>query len=355
MLSSRREELQVSAEMLNQMWLLAVAPIERLFLLAIAHGANDQNLTDPSINYLAWKTGLGRTTVTGLLSKFKKLGVLIETGDFSEGGSKIYRLTLGTLPCKIAWQRTRAPSTTPGDLHSTPRDPAECTTGSRVEAESRSPDDREYAGSAGTNEQGSLFQTRTTEGAKLVPVNLDPRIEEGELPYPSERTALIHEAFVWFVQNAGKTKAYELTTKRRQMAERRWNEIARSLSGSSKEEIVSECTTRFKKALKGLIENPFMRKGRYLDWEQVFNSQEKFQKRIEWHEETPLKCRSNEHGPIRESAQQQRLNNTIQNIRDVLGRGAAMASGSDIDRTGQKVRDPQTAHIVVAGQIKGVP
>src|SRR5947208_8736394 len=100
------------AETLAQIWLADVTPIEKLFLLAIADCTSKTGLAQASINYLAWKTGLARTTVIRLLAKYKKQQILVDTGNCSELGSKTYRLNISTLSNKKPWQSTDTSAST---------------------------------------------------------------------------------------------------------------------------------------------------------------------------------------------------------------------------------------------------
>jgi hypothetical protein len=105
--------------LVDQLWLADVTPTEKLFLLAIADCSTDEGFAHPSINYLAWRTGLARTTVIDLLSKYKDIGVLNHTGNSTERGSKIYHLDFNKLTYKKPRSQSVIPST-PVVLDSTP-------------------------------------------------------------------------------------------------------------------------------------------------------------------------------------------------------------------------------------------
>jgi hypothetical protein len=89
--------------------------------------------------------------------------------------------------------------------------------------------------------------------------------------------SVIEQAFRWFCEQAGKTKAYQLTAKRKTMAEARWKELRAAHSYDDSKKL-------FANAIRGLLEDDFMVREGYVDWEQVFQSPEKFQRRIERYE-----------------------------------------------------------------------
>jgi len=107
-------------------------------------------------------------------------------------------------------------------------------------------------------------------------------------------SAVIARAFDYFCKEAGKTKMYTLTEKRKKMALARWKEATDVLraQGTAPEKLELEAMQVFKKAMDGLLEDEFMNENGYVEWEQIFGSPEKFQKRVQRYENPPKRKES---------------------------------------------------------------
>ena len=95
----------MSIRVLAHIWQCDLPAAEMLFLQALGDCANDQFLAHPSWNYLAWKTGLSRRTISSFVKKFRDKGVLIPAGELTR--SVVYRIKLAPLPMKKPWRSVR--------------------------------------------------------------------------------------------------------------------------------------------------------------------------------------------------------------------------------------------------------
>jgi len=106
--------------------------------------------------------------------------------------------------------------------------------------------------------------------------------------------AIIEAAFKFFCDKTEKTKHYNLTPKRRKMAEMRWREIVKDLKSEfPSDKIENAAKWMFHDAIMGLVSNNFLMENGYADWEQIFGTTEKFQRRLEYFEHPP-KARNHE-------------------------------------------------------------
>lgn len=82
---------------------VACPPMDMLLLVALAdHGADDGTRVYPSVNYLAWKTGLSERFIRERMAGWRESGALEvvngETG--GRGVTVMYRLNIEALPPK---------------------------------------------------------------------------------------------------------------------------------------------------------------------------------------------------------------------------------------------------------------
>lgn len=96
----------MSIRVLTQVWLCDLPPYELLVLQAIGDCADDDFLAHPSWNYLAWKTGISRATVSRIVKIFRDKHVLVESGAMANG-VVVYRIELDVLPKKKPWRLKR--------------------------------------------------------------------------------------------------------------------------------------------------------------------------------------------------------------------------------------------------------
>ena len=90
----------------------------------------------------------------------------------------------------------------------------------------------------------------------------------------------IPKAFQYFVEVTGKSERYLLTQSRYKKARLRWEEEAKNLRlvGVSRSDLRKEVGMTFKHVIDELAESDFHRENGYLDWEQLFDSSERFEK-----------------------------------------------------------------------------
>lgn len=127
----------------------------------------------------------------------------------------------------------------------------------------------------------------------VVPSNgtrtiIEPPEEEKRTVTPVNGNGFdVQKAFEYFCQSSGKTKAYVLTDKRKDMALRRWKEVLKIVAGD-----VHEAKVLVKKAMDGVLQSEFMQEKGFVEWEQVFRSEENFSKWVERWESMPQPKRS---------------------------------------------------------------
>jgi len=115
----------------------------------------------------------------------------------------------------------------------------------------------------------------STEPQALLLTN-EPLISDDPIP----------KVFAYFCEAAGKSPQYRLTKKRYDMAKRRWNEeskVERSRRTPA-EKIRSIVGNRFKNVIDEICSCEFHRKNGYLDWEQLFGSEDRFNKWVDRYE-----------------------------------------------------------------------
>src|SRR5258708_5391843 len=99
----------MSVKNTDELWLHRECEPRRMHLLhAIADCADDEGRAFPSVNYLAWKTNLPRSTVIQYMQEFREQGVLEDVGmrsdiehhirAHSERDTKVVTLHLDKLP-----------------------------------------------------------------------------------------------------------------------------------------------------------------------------------------------------------------------------------------------------------------
>ena len=106
------------------------------------------------------------------------------------------------------------------------------------------------------------------------------------LPLPQELIVgddPIPKVFAYFCEQAGKSKHYRLTAKRQRMANKRWAEevAAEKLNGTPQARIRSVVGNRFKDVIDEICSCEFHRENGYLDWEQLFYSEDRFTKWVD--------------------------------------------------------------------------
>jgi hypothetical protein len=136
-------------------------------------------------------------------------------------------------------------------------------------------------------------ETTSPPGTELEPVLFNPTNGNGN-GTQNTLSDIIARAFAYFCEHGGKTKMYTLTEKRKKMAQTRWKETINLLSdqGTAPEKLELEAKRVFRKAMDGLLEDEFMNENGYVEWEQIFSSPEKFQKRIQRYENPPKRKES---------------------------------------------------------------
>jgi len=117
----------------------------------------------------------------------------------------------------------------------------------------------------------------------LTSPSLFPPGTEQDNPTPDDP---IPKVFSYFCEQAGKTKHYRLTAKRLRMARKRWNEEVKAeiTDNTPREQIRRVVGMRFKHVIDELCDSKFHRDGGYLEWEQIFNSEDRFTKWVDRYE-----------------------------------------------------------------------
>jgi hypothetical protein len=119
-----RKAAGVSVKQTNALWQRECDPKRMHLLHAICDCADDDGRAFPSINYLAWKTGLARSTVLLYMQGFRENGVLENLGRRaalerrveanSERDTSVVMVHLDKLPLKKPWREIRGGSTATG-------------------------------------------------------------------------------------------------------------------------------------------------------------------------------------------------------------------------------------------------
>ncbi|MGC1686678.1 MAG: helix-turn-helix domain-containing protein, partial [Candidatus Acidiferrales bacterium] len=88
-------------------WKSALCGNSMLIMQAVADVADDDGWAYPSVAYIAWKTGLARSTVQAILSAFRQEKLLLQqtAGDGSQ--TSRYRIATENLPEKEPWVRLK--------------------------------------------------------------------------------------------------------------------------------------------------------------------------------------------------------------------------------------------------------
>src|SRR5208337_2098070 len=96
----------------------------------------------------------------------------------------------------------------------------------------------------------------------------------------------IPKAFVYFVEQSGKTSRYTLTPKRHRMAEKRWEEEEKfQLSKGIQKDKLREAVSRsFRHVINELVASKYHQENGYVEWEQLFRSTEAFEKWLDRYE-----------------------------------------------------------------------
>lgn len=105
-------------------------------------------------------------------------------------------------------------------------------------------------------------------------------------PVLPEEDDPIPKVFAYFCEQSGKSKHYRLTEKRRRMAVRRWAEevAAEKAEGTPKGKIRSVVGNRFKHVIDEICDSKFHRENGYIEWDQLFNSEDRFTKWVDRYE-----------------------------------------------------------------------
>jgi hypothetical protein len=98
--------------------------------------------------------------------------------------------------------------------------------------------------------------------------------EQNTLVSPSDLN--VEKLFEYFCQQSGKTKAYTLTKKRKRMAELRWKEALKISAGD-----VGAAKLLLRNAIDALTDSKFHKENGFLEWDQIFRSEENLTKWIE--------------------------------------------------------------------------
>jgi hypothetical protein len=110
---------------------------------------------------------------------------------------------------------------------------------------------------------------------ELFPI-VDPRSQDDPIP----------KVFAYFCEQAGKSSHYRFTVKRHRMAAKRWAEevAAERKVGTPQDQIRKVVGARFRAVIDEICACDFHRENGYLDWEQLFNSEERFTKWVDRYE-----------------------------------------------------------------------
>ena len=230
-----------------------------LTLLALADWADDEGKCFPKLTSIAKKARLSQRGVTFCLKRLIDDGAIEITQESTgPGRSRTYQIgTQYLLPLpKERWQLTAA----------------------TVAVNSINGSSNQQR-----NKEEPSYNRHINRQENLLSLSCEPNGKD-----PVE---IIGRAFDYFCKQAGKTSAYTLTPSRQKMALRRWNEIEKRLiaEGVTPDSLQVEIKKTIAHAIDGLLEDEFMRSHGFIDWEQIFRSQEKFQKRIERFENPPAR------------------------------------------------------------------
>jgi hypothetical protein len=96
----------------------------------------------------------------------------------------------------------------------------------------------------------------------------------------------IPKVFAFFVERAEKSSRYELTESRRVMAARRWAEQERAerKRGTVPEKVRAAVSETFRNVIEEICASSFHQKNGYVEWEQLFKTEERFVKWIDRYE-----------------------------------------------------------------------
>ena len=98
----------MSVKLMSEVWASDISSPWQQILLALADRADDDGTSlNPSVDYLAWKTGKKRRQLIALLSALKDAKVLIVLTPSTQHRSPQYKLDLSALAKKIPWEMVR--------------------------------------------------------------------------------------------------------------------------------------------------------------------------------------------------------------------------------------------------------
>jgi hypothetical protein len=108
----------VSGYLQGQVWFRDVRGSERDVLLALAdHAHDDGTEIRPSMEYLAWKVGVGKRQAQRIVSSMRDRGALIVVRESTRYEPTHYRMDLEALPLKAAFERPKSDMTSMSSLN----------------------------------------------------------------------------------------------------------------------------------------------------------------------------------------------------------------------------------------------
>lgn len=121
--------------------------------------------------------------------------------------------------------------------------------------------------------------------------------EEDVVPdKPKAEDDPIPKAFAYFVEKAGKSERYTLTEKRIKKARLRWKEeeqVQKKL-GVPRDKLRSIVGQNFKHVIDELTSSTYHRENGFLEWEQIFDSRERFERWLDrWENDYSAKHNKN--------------------------------------------------------------